>query len=91
MIDIDAMLLKPEFKNLEPERAAAFRELAVRLDGKNQIEALKEIMDFSKKTPKGRDFSKQEQMLMVQAMADSLPPEERKRYAPILKMFDVKV
>ena len=86
MIDYDSVLSNPAFSDLEPERVEMIKELLKRLEGKNTFEAMGIITEFSRNIPKGREFGKEERVLMITAVLESMPPDERSRYSAILKM-----
>lgn len=89
MANIMDILNKPEFNSLNPEMKRAFATLSTEIKGKNSMEAMNIIMNFSKTIPKGTSISKQEQKLMINAFLETVSEKERQQYTMILKMFSL--
>lgn len=86
-MDFDEILKKDAFKNIEKERIDAFRKISKQLEGKSTAEAMKILMDFCKTMPKGKNITREEKMLMINAVTESLPPAEKIKFEMALKMM----
>ena len=87
MADISEILKKPAFSNLEPELAELLVDMIQRLEGKSMIESIAIVSGFQKKLPKGREFSKEEQDAMLDAVIESMPPQDQEKFSQIAKLM----
>lgn len=89
MANYEDILNKSAFHGLEPERKEALRELMRRLDGKNTIETMGIIMDFSKNMPKGREINKDEQSAMMHAILENMDNSDKQKFSAVIKMMEM--
>lgn len=83
-MDIDAVLNKPAFHNIAPEQKSAFKELALKLDGKTVAEAMPIMLSFMASAPKTGPLSPEEQAAMTEAVVECLNEADRARFKSML-------
>jgi len=86
-MNVNEILQKPAFQNLEPARIEALHDLMLKLEGLGTAEALQLIIDFMKRIPKGRELTRPEQNAMMEAVMESLPENDKNRFKSMLKML----
>ena len=89
-MNVNEILQKPAFQNLEPARIEALRNLMLKLEGLGTAEALQLIIDFMKRIPKGRELTRSEQNAMMEAMMEGLPENDKNRFKSMLKMLGMQ-
>lgn len=87
-IDYDELFKKEAFKNIEPERLEAFRQLAEKISGKNMNEILDILLDFGRNMPGGRNLSNDEKKAIIETITESLSDEEKKKFKTMLGMIE---
>ena len=90
-MNVDEILQKPAFQNLEPARIAALRDLMGKLEGRSTTDSLALIIDFMKHIPKGRELNREEQNAMMEAVMESLPEADKNRFKAMLKILGMQV
>ncbi len=90
MEKIERLLESDAFSVIDKERREEFLKLFAQLKGKSQPEAMSIIYEFSKKQPQGKQLTKEEQQLMMNAMLESMEEGERKKFLGLLEMLKLK-
>ena len=73
--------------DLSQEQQAFLEETLERIRGKSIPEAVAVISDAAKRMPKGREFTKEERMMMVEKVLETVPEGERGKYRKIASFF----
>ena len=87
-VNLDDMFKKEGFRNLEPEKLAVFRELAMQLDGKSGPEILSLYMRYNKELSRGRPLARNEKAAVIEAIGESLPKSDQSKFRNIVKMLE---
>ena len=88
-MDIDDMLRKPAFKNLDENRAELLKKIYSEIKGKNKMEQMMLLMSYSKSLSEGEPLQKEEKELMIETFMEGLPLDEKKQFQKVIKMMDL--
>lgn len=88
-LNIEELLKREEFKNLDRQQLESYQNLISNLEGKSSSESMAIIMTFVASMPKGKSISKAEQQAMIAAIRESLSPEDLSKLDNILKMLSM--
>ena len=86
--DLDDLLEKEAFRNLEPEKLKVFREFAMQLDGKSGQEIMSLYMRYSKELSQGRPLTRSEKSAVIEAIGESLPKPDQVKFRNIIRMLN---
>ena len=86
-INVDELFNKDAFQTIDPERVAIFKEFAREIDGKSTMEIMGIYMKFSKRLPADKPITDDEKAAIVQAIGESVPPEDQGKFQSMLKML----
>ena len=88
-ISFDEVLKNDAFKSLEPEKLAALREIATKIQGKSIPEAIAVLNSYQSVLNNGKPIPKEERELMIAAILSSLDDEPREKFASAMKMVQM--
>lgn len=88
-MDIDDILQKPAFKNLDETRVQLLRKIHSEMQGKSKMEQMMLLMNHSKSLSEGKPLQKEEKELMIEAFMEGLPLEEKNQFRKVMKMMDL--
>jgi len=88
-IDFDEVVKNEAFKSLEPEKLAAIKEIAQKIQGKSIPEAFAVLNSYQSVLNSGTPIPKKDRELMIAAILSSLDDEPREKFASALKMVNM--
>ena len=87
-MNIDELLKDPAFKNIEPERIEAVKNIIQEVKGKTSQEAMMVILKYAKPLRAGRKITKEESSAMLNLVYESLSEGEREQFKGIIKLIE---
>lgn len=87
MSNFEEIISNPAFIGLTEEQKNYYKKLMEELQGKNSMETMMIMMEYSKKAPKGVPISKEEQDLMLETVTEGLPQKEKENFLRIVKIM----
>ena len=88
MIDAETLFKNDAYKNISDEQKDLLKELLIKIEGKSGFEALPLLVEYSKKAPKGVEYTKEEETAMLNAFLEALPESEQGTFGNLIKMFE---
>lgn len=88
-MDIDKILEGDTFKNIEPERLEAVKNLAKEAEGKSMQEVMMLMIKYNKILSNGRQISKEERDVMLNTLFNNLDESKKGQFKSILKVLEM--
>lgn len=85
-INFDDVIKNEAFKSLDPEKLAAIKDIAIKIQGKSIPEAMAVLNSYQAVLNSGEPIPKEERELMIAVILSSLDDEPREKFASALKM-----
>ena len=79
----------PQVQALGEERLRLMQEAAEKCRGKSGMERLDIFLEYGEKLSEGRQLAPQEQEALLAAVAASLPEQEQRQVAELMKMMGI--
>ncbi len=86
-MDFDNIFSNEAFKNIEPARIQALKEVASQIQNKSMNETFDILISFAKNMPDGRELSKAEKLAMFEVIKSYITPQQRGSIEMIMKMM----
>lgn len=87
--NIDNILDRPAFSCLEAEQKNALRTLIPRLKDKSASESMPLIISFVQTMPKGRTFTVEEKIEMINVMMEVLPENDKTAFKNLITFLNI--
>jgi len=87
--NFDEMLKNEAFKSLSPEKLAAIKDIAHKIQGKSVPEAMVVLNSYQSVLNSGEPIPKEERELMIAMILSSLDDEPREKFASAVKMVQM--
>ena len=84
--DIDYILEKDAFKQLEPAQIDGLKAVMEKIKGKTSIEAMPVIVGFAQTLQAAKPIPPQTQRAMLEAILSAMSEDERDKFMAMLKM-----
>lgn len=88
-VDFDRVLEDDAFKNIEPKRIEAIKNLAKESEGKSMQEVMMLIMKYNKALNTGRNLNKDEVDAMLNALFKGIDENDRDKFRNIIKLIEM--
>lgn len=88
-MDINELLSKDAFKNLDAEQLSTIKTFAESIDGKNPSEIMSLFMRNMQGMTKGMPVKGAERDAIVQTIMESLPESDQKKMRAVVKMMEM--
>jgi len=87
--NFDEILKNEAFKSLSPEKLAAIKDIAHKIQGKSVSEAMAVLNSYKSVLNSGEPIPKEERELMIALILNSLDDEPREKFASAMKMVQM--
>lgn len=88
-MDFDNILEEDVFKNIEPERIEAIKNLAKEAEGKSMQEVMMLLLKYNKVLSNGRKITKEERDAMFNTLLRNLDDSKKDQFKNILKVLEM--
>ena len=89
--NFDEILKNEAFKNIEPEKIEAIKNMSEEIKGKSTIEALKIFSKYNDILKQGKSISNEERDLMIRVILENMDEAERKKAESMMKLIKFSV
>ena len=89
MQNFDDVIKGDAFKNLDPQKLEAIKDIASKIQGKSVPEAMAVLNSYQEVLNSGNPISKEERELMIAAILSAMGPESREKFTSALKMVSM--
>ena len=89
MQNFDDVLKSEAFKNLDPQKLEAIKDIAAKIQGKSMPEAMAILSSYQTVLNSGKPISKEERELMIAAILSAMDNESREKFTSAMKMVNM--